>query len=437
MIKQRIGQVIAFALICAVAATVIVMQTPAGRAAYHVADFRIRRWQIQQWGRPAIPPEQRGGLAGRVVGPDGQPLSGAVVLVAEATGETHYDYTDLDGRYEITGAPAGRYVPLAAAWGYRPQARPAIRVRPGAILEPIDFSLEPRRPFSAPTTIPVTITERTVVTGTFPSPDVQAERIGFRFFRAGVEVAVDQVFQPVGQRSPGPTLVMAFPSHEPHWDPPAIAFASQGFTVLSVKPVMAHGWLDIQAHAEDLQAAVTLLTSGALTPAADPQRMAWLAGSFSTLFMYLVLPDHPEVRAVITVGGISDAFLGVEALYEESLEIPERFRLAVASLGRPDRDPAFFMQYSPAFFAAHMPPTLVVHTPVDRVIPYNQSVRFAQALANAGIPHELILYQDTTHYLNAANPSPEGIAVFWRMIEFLTQTLSPISSPRDEAQTAP
>lgn len=434
---QRIGRVIAFALICVAAAAVIALQTPAGRAAYHVADFRIRRWQIEQWGWPTISPDQRGGLAGRVTGPDGQPLSGAVVLIAEATGETHYDYTDPDGRYEITGVPAGRYVPLAAAWGYQPQTRPAIRVRPGAILEPVRFTLEPRRPFWAPATTPVTITERTIVTGTFPSPDAKAERIGFRFLRAGVEVAVDQVFQPVGQRSPGPTLVMAFPSDEPHWDPAAIAFASQGFTVLSVKPAMARGWLDIQAHAEDAHTAVTLLTSGRLTPAADPRRVAWLVGSFSTLFLYLVLPDHPEVRAVITVGGISDAFLGVEALYEESLEIPERFRLAVASLGRPDHDPAFFMQYSPAFFAAHMPPTLVVHTPVDRVIPYNQSVRFAQALADAGIPHELILYQDTTHYLNTVNPSPEGIAVFWRMMEFLTQTLSPTFSLGDEAQVAP
>lgn len=426
MSRQRIGPLTAFALVCAVVAAVIVLQTPAGRAAYHVVDFRIRRWQIEQWGRPAIPPEQRGGLAGRVVGPDGQPLPDAVVLVAEATGETYYDYTDLDGRYEITGVPAGRYVPLAAAWGYRPQARPAVRVRPGAISEQVNFTLEPRQPLSSSITGPVTITERTIVTGTFPSSDVQAERIGFRFSRAGVEVTVDQVFQPVGRRSPGPTLVMAFPSDEPHWDPAAIAFASQGFTVLSVKPVMARGWLDIQAHAEDLHAAVTLLTSGMLTPAADPQRMAWLAGSFSTLFLYLVLPDHPEVRAIITVGGVSDAFLGVKALYEESLEIPERFRLAVASLGRPDRDPAFFMQYSPAFFARHMPPTLVVHTPVDQVIPYTQSVRFAQALAEAGVLHELILYQDTTHYLNTVNPSPEGIAVFWRMIEFLTHALSPI-----------
>jgi dipeptidyl aminopeptidase/acylaminoacyl peptidase len=202
-----------------------------------------------------------------------------------------------------------------------------------------------------------------------------------------------------------------------------VAFASQGFTVLSVMPVAARK-LDIQAHAQDLLQAVVLLSAGRLTPAADPQHLTALAGSFSTLFLYMALPDMPEVRAIITVGGISDAFLGVQALYDETLEIPPPYDAAVAALGRPDRDPALFMQYSPAFFARHMPPTLVVHTPVDRVIPYNQSVRFAQALAEAGVPHELILYQDTTHYLNTVNPSEEAIAVFWRMIDFLRQAAS-------------
>jgi acetyl esterase/lipase len=400
----------------------IALQTPAGRAAYHVVDFRIRRWQIEQWGRPVIPPDQRGGLAGQVTGPDGQPLPNAIVLVAEATGETHYDYTDLDGHYEITDIPAGRYVPLAAAWGFEMRTAPMVQVRARQTTSRVHFVL-PRR---APT--PIRIPEllemgaRTIVTGTFPHSDTRAERIDFAFARDGLLIHADRIYQPVGAASPLPTLVMIFPSEEPHWDPPAIAFASQGFTVLSIKTMMARG-LDIQAHADDVRAAITLLLEGRLTPAADPKRMAWLAGSFSTLFMYLVLPDYPEVKAIITVGGISDAFLGVQALYYESLEIPERFQFAVASLGRPDRDPAFLMQYSPAFFARHMPPTLVVHTPADRVIPSSQSVRFAQALADAGIPHELILYQDTTHYLNTINPSPEGVAVFWRMVEFLNQTL--------------
>lgn len=231
------------------------------------------------------------------------------------------------------------------------------------------------------------------------------------------------LYLPPGAVEPLPTLVMIFPSDEPHWDPAAVAFASQGFAVLSVKPALERGWLDIDGHAADAHAAATLLASGRLTLAADPQRVAWLAGSFSTLFMYMILPEHPEVRAIITVGGISDAFLGAQALYDESLEIPDRFRLAVATLGRPDRDPAVFIRYSPAFFAPHMPPTLVVHTTADRVIPYSQSVRFAEALTAAGMPHELILYEDTTHYLNTVNPTPATMDVYWRMVAFLRRWL--------------
>ncbi len=423
--RQRIGWMVAVILVLLAMVAIIALQTPEGRAAYNVADFRLRHWRIEQWGRPTISPEQTGGLAGRVTDADGRPLPGAVVLVAEATGETHYAYTDANGRYWITGVPAGRYVPLAAAWDYQTRTRPALRIRPQSRAEGVDFALLPRSPILPSTAIPVTITGRMIVTGTFPSPDVRAERIDFRFFHAGVDVTVDRVYQPIGQSTPGPTLVMVFPSAEPHWEPAAVAFVSQGFTVLSVMPVAARK-LDIQAHARDLLQAVALLNAGRLTPAADPTRLAALAGSFSTLFLFMALPDMPEVQRIITVGGISDAFLGVQALYDETLEIPPPYDVAVAALGRPDRDPALFMQYSPAFFARHMPPTLVVHTPVDRVIPYNQSVRFAQALAEAGTPHELILYEDTTHYLNTVNPSSEGIAVFWRMIDFL---LRPGSAP--------
>ncbi|NOZ27614.1 MAG: prolyl oligopeptidase family serine peptidase [Chloroflexi bacterium] len=403
-------------------AGLLALQTPTGQRAYNVADFRFRHWRVQHWGKPTVPSEGRGGLTGRVMDTMGQPIEGAIVLVAEATGETYHDATDGDGRYRITGVPAGRYVPLAAAWGYRMRIAPSIRVRPGATVEAVDFALPPRPPIRLSAEIPVTITGRTIVTGTFPSPDVEAERIDFRFERAGTEIAVDRIYQPVGRRTPGPTLAIAFPSYEPHWEPAAVAFASQGFTVLFVAPVAARG-LDIQAHALDLLQAVTLLRAGRLTPAADPDRMAVLAGSFSTLYFYQVLPDMPEIKAVITVGGISDAFLGVQALYDETLEIPPPYDAAIAAIGRPDRHPERFMQYSPAFFARHMPPTLVVHTTADRVIPYNQSVRFAQALADANVPHDLILYEDTSHYLNTWNPTPQVTAAFWRMIDFLQSTI--------------
>jgi dipeptidyl aminopeptidase/acylaminoacyl peptidase len=66
-----------------------------------------------------------------------------------------------------------------------------------------------------------------------------------------------------------------------------------------------------------------------------------------------------------------------------------------------------------------MPPVLVVHTVADEIVPYRQSIRFAEALDAAGVPHELFLYQDTTHYLDLVNITPETAELYRRMVVFL------------------
>jgi dipeptidyl aminopeptidase/acylaminoacyl peptidase len=125
------------------------------------------------------------------------------------------------------------------------------------------------------------------------------------------------------------------------------------------------------------------------------------------------------IDALVWTGAISDAFLGVQSLYDVELVIPPQYENAIASLGRPDRDPAFYLGYSPAFRATQMPPALVIHTTADEVIPYNQSLRFSQALTDAGVPHELFLYEDTTHYLDQVNITPETAELYRRLALFL------------------
>jgi dipeptidyl aminopeptidase/acylaminoacyl peptidase len=61
---------------------------------------------------------------------------------------------------------------------------------------------------------------------------------------------------------------------------------------------------------------------------------------------------------------------------------------------------------------------LIVHTYADEVIPYNQATVLAAAMAAAGVQHDLLLYEDTTHYLDAYNPTPATHLVFERVLEF-------------------
>lgn len=132
------------------------------------------------------------------------------------------------------------------------------------------------------------------------------------------------------------------------------------------------------------------------------------------------LPDLPAMPpAIVDVGGVSDAFLGIQALYDAELAIPAPYDSAVAALGRPDRDPAYFYGFSPVFYADRLPPIFIIHTTNDEVIPANQAEALAAALAAAGAPHELLLYEDTTHYLDAYHPTPATRMVYERVLEFV------------------
>jgi acetyl esterase/lipase len=207
--------------------------------------------------------------------------------------------------------------------------------------------------------------------------------------------------------------------------------------------VLAHGpsplrmpTVDIYGMARDLLQAVAYLHDGQLADHLDLERTVWLGGSFSSLVLYRGLwdyrmgdygtaADQPDVDALIWVGSISDAFLMAQSLYDVDLAIPPRYQNALAAIGRPDRDPAFFLSLSPAFQASHLPPCLIAHTYADEVVPYAQSERFAQALQDAGVEHELYLYQDTSHYLDQVNITPETAELYRLLATFLDRHLRP------------
>jgi hypothetical protein len=45
-------------------------------------------------------------------------------------------------------------------------------------------------------------------------------------------------------------------------------------------------------------------------------------------------------------------------------------------------------------------------------------------MAEAGIPHELLLYTDTTHYLDAYNPTPGTELVYERVLDYVNNRRS-------------
>jgi hypothetical protein len=407
----------------------------------NVAEYQIRKAlpPLLVYREPPAPATSSGVVRDEA----GQPIPNAVVLVSTVRGEAVHARSDATGRYRLEDISPGRYVPMAGAWGYETVNGPAMRLSPGQFQDGVDFTLPARAPQPV-SPVDLAVGQPVQESSQFPEP-MTATRLPFSFTLDGVRIDNGQIYLPAQQaRSeigthPGgtglskdtgsesslndggvPTLVIIYPSHPLNWNAASVALTRDGNPVLALGP-HSSGGLDIDQHARNYRAALQLWQGGQLTPLGRPNDdWAAMAGSFSSLIMFKALQDLPAMPpAIVSVGGVSDAFQGVQALYDADLAIPAPYDSAVAALGRPDRDPAFFYGFSPVFYADRLPPTFVIHTYNDEVIPYNQAEALADALQAAGVPHELLLYEDTTHYLDAYNPTPATYRVYERVLAYV------------------
>ena len=434
--KRRRWALIALVLLLAGAVLGVraALRTPAGRAAANVMEYRARALWGRWFGSTTDSPAGMGAISGvtlsRAGGASdetGQPLPGTRVLVSSVKGVVYQAASDERGVYHIEDVPPGRYVPVASKWGYDDalyrrgsEERSTVTVRAGQIAAGVDLNLTERQPWRPTLDAPALLGPPQTGYALFPA-EVAARRVPVTYTHEGLVITTTLVYEPLeveaGEKLP--VVVASYPSEPLNWDRVSVALANEGYVVLATGASPQRG-LDIYGMARDLVAAVAYLRDGQLSEYADVERQGWLGGSFSSLILYRALWEEPEdVSALVWVGGISDGFLWVQALYDAELEIPDVYANYVASLGRPDRNPEIYMGYSPAFHAARMPPALVVHTTADEVVPYNQSLRFAEALDAAAVPHELFLYEDTTHYLDQVNVTPETAELYERLAIFL------------------
>jgi hypothetical protein len=442
--KRRRWALLAVLLsLCALVAAGVLLwlRTPTGRAAGNVIQYRARVLWLRWFGDSTL--GGAGALSGVVRDETGQPLPDALVLVSTVQGTVYSTYSDELGAYRLEDVPPGRYVPVAGKWGYADAAyhkgseeRTTVAVRAQQLRSGIDFSLSAYQPWQPSLDEPAHLGPPETGYALFPA-EISARRVPVTYLNEGRLITTTFVYEPLAD-TPGkrPLIVAAYPSEPVEWDRVSVALAHEGYVVLAHGPSpLRMPTVDIYGMARDLVQAVAYLYDGQLAQNLDLDRAAWLGGSFSSLVLYRAMWEvhtpweesawevQPEIDALIWVGSISDAFLMAQSLYDVDLAIPQRYQNALAAMGRPDRDPAFFLGLSPAFQALHMPPSLVAHTFSDEVVPYPQSQRFAQALQDAGVEHELYLYQDTSHYLDQVNITPETAELYRRLAAFLAHHL--------------
>ncbi len=395
-------------------------RTQTGAAALNVVEYRVRAWWWSQTGRPSYDPTRTGSFSGAIRTANGQPLAGGVALVASVRGEVYQARSDAAGAFRVDGIPPGRYTPMGAAWGFAESNGPALTINVGQERKGIDFNLAPYQPSPVEPTA-LTVGPTYVASSDFPT-SLTARRIPFTFTLDSLVIEGGQFYVPDVLTQTLPTIFIIYPSPAINWSNVSAAMAHEGFAVITVGPDSDRG-LDIEGHVRDFRAVFQLWQDGRFADMApdatlDHKRWLLMSGSFGSLMLFRALRDLPPPPAIVSVGGISDAFLGVQSLYSTELKIPPPYDAYVAALGRPDRDPAFFFGYSPLFYAAHLPPIFIIHSYGDEVIPYNQATALSAALDASQAAHETLLYQDTTHYLDAYNPTDSTYLVFQRAMAF-------------------
>jgi dipeptidyl aminopeptidase/acylaminoacyl peptidase len=404
--------------------------TRRGQATRYVLEHRAQTWWEDRFGYAPLDWSRTGSISGIVSDPHERQVAGAVVVVSTDQGRTISAHTDPKGRYRLEGVPEGRYVPAVAAHGYLAQVYDSspwqtatpVRVRAGQVADGINFSLQPSISPDLPTHIKRE--EPVLVSNDYPAPTT-ALRTQVTFVRDGYAV-VCHVYEPYPRSNEQlPAIIAAYPGETLNWEPASIAFVAQGYLVLGLSPVSGRD-LDITADAQDLVAAIMLLYENKISARANPERMGALGGSLSSLALLRALRHAPYVRGAVLMGGLTDLYSLRHAVYADGYSgytVRPALEWAMWSMGRPDRTPRMYVENS-VLHSEGLPPLCIIHGTRDAVIPYTQSERLAEVLAEARHPYELHIYQGTGHYPGIHDPDPDTEDMYQEMVRFFAQLLA-------------
>jgi dipeptidyl aminopeptidase/acylaminoacyl peptidase len=103
----------------------------------------------------------------------------------------------------------------------------------------------------------------------------------------------------------------------------------------------------------------------------------------------------------------------------------------------PATEPAAFDRFCPVrHVTPDYPPTLLLHGDGDTDVPYAQSVLMAEALARAGVAHDLITVPGGGHGFDRAMEEPAVQQTFDRVLAFLARHVSGSPRPATREVTA-
>jgi hypothetical protein len=360
--------------------------------------------------------EPPGGFGGTIWDSNGQPIEGAMVLVASPLGHTYTAETAADGGYLISGVPPGRYAPVAGKRGYDEalrrsclaglcRAHPLI-IRPGATTLDVDLTLTPASQPSilVDDSLLISPTVEVGVGAPFPS---QALRTHFSFERDGRRLSDCYLYEPkedeetpnAGSADRLPTLLLILPGPVFSWEIIPVPFAAEGFSVLACYPVRG---LEVDEDAADLLTALEYLRQGRIPSRADPERLGLIGASFTSLHSWRLLGLSDVFDGTLVLGGMADGFSFRHDVEAGTAHTRPPFDQALLALGFPNESPELYFTYSILYHLEGLPPACLLHGRDDELVPFKQSTLLSAEMSRRGMPHEAYAYDGLQHYFSTS-----------------------------------
>ena len=364
---------------------------------------------VHRLGGPQVRTDETpGSLTGVVRDAAGQPVAGALVLVASPLGDTYTATSSPDGQYQLAGVPPGRYVPVAGKRGYDdalPQDclaglcfRDAVTVRSGRQARGPDLTLQPAGPPDVVVdgSLLVSPTVKVEVGAPFPSKSL---RTHFTFERAGLRVNDCWLYEPLDGEEPLPTMLLVLPGPVAGWEIVPVPFAAQGFSVLACYPLRG---IDIDQDAADLLTALEYVRQGLVPSRADTDRLALVGASFTSIHTYRLLNLTDQFDVTLVLGGMSDGFAFRRDVELGTAQTRPPFDQVLMALGFPNSSPELYFKYSSLYHLEGLPPVCLLHGVDDELVPFSQSVQLAAELERRRMPHEFYSYEGLNHYFSTS-----------------------------------
>jgi hypothetical protein len=350
--------------------------------------------------------EPPGSISGKVRSAGGEPVSGAVVLVASPLGDAFTAESGPDGGYRIADVPPGRYLPVAGKRGYDDAFnqtclaglcyRHTATVRSDAESDYADLTLTPASPLEivADSSLHVSPTLRVEVGAPFPAKSLRTD---FSFERDGLVVNDCHLYEPLEGEGPFPTMLLVLPGPVQNWEYVAVPFAAEGFSVVACYPLRG---FEIDGDAADLLTALEYVRQGRIPSRADTEHLALIGASFTSLHAYRLLGLTDQVDVVLILGGMGDGFAFRHDVETGAVHTRPPFGEVLMALGYPNSSPELYFKYSSLYHLDGFPPICLLHGVDDELVPYSQGVQLAEELARRGHPHEFYSYEGLSHYFS-------------------------------------